>query len=284
MSTGTGPATYVFEVASDSAFASKAYTSAKVPAGANGQTTCRLDKTLDGGSGGVAKTYYWRVQVFDGEEGGAYSAVQTFGIMPPATISVPGVVAPANGAATGSLPHFVVNNSSASGTTGTISYNYQISRNTAFTDKVESGFATQQSGGQTAWDGKAPLDNGATYYWRVWASDSAGNISDYTPTYSFRVVVAAFDPTKAVFWDNPNIGPWAETASITRIDFSQGYVVVDFDKRQGPGKWSSAPFGDGGPGTIQVLPRDVLPHGRSVAVLRGHPVLGRTRTRGGRQG
>lgn len=248
MSTGSNAVTYVFEVATDTAFASKVYTSAKVPAG-SGQTSNTLDRTLEGGSGGVAKTYYWRVQLFDGDAAGPYSSVQKFGVMPPATLSIPALVSPGNGETTGAIPHFVINNSTVSNTTGTISYNYQISRNSTFTDKVESGFANQQSGGQTGWDAKSQLDGGATYYWRVWASDAAGNLSDMSAVNSFKVQV--FDPTKAIFWDNPNIGRWSETAAITRVDFSQGYVVVDFDKRQGGGRWPSVPFGDGKGGTIQ---------------------------------
>jgi hypothetical protein len=249
VSTGSTAATYLFEVATDAAFGTKVYTSSKVSAGSGSQTSVTLDRTLDGGSNGVAKTYYWRVQVYDGETGGAYSAVRSFGIKPPASLSVPVVVSPANGDTVGALPHFVVNNSTVSNTTGTISYNYQISRNTAFTDKIESGYATQNSSGQTYWDGKTELTGGSTYYWRVWASDADGNQSDYSATYSFKVEV--FDPTKATFWDNPNIGTWAETAQITRVDFSNGYVVVDFDKRQSGGKWPSVPFGDGAGGTIQ---------------------------------
>lgn len=249
VSTGGGNVTYVFEVATDSAFGTKVYTSSKVASGGGGQTSVTLDRTLEGGANGVPKTYFWRVQVFDGDTAGAYSSVRTFGIKPPASLSVPALVSPANGGTTGAIPHFVVNNSVVSNTTGTISYNYQISRNSAFTDKVESGYATQGSGGQTSWDGKTMLDGGSTYYWRVWASDADGNKSDNSATYSFKVEV--FDPTKATFWDNPPIGRWAETARITRVDFSDGYVVVDFDRRQGGGKWPSVPFGDGGPGTIQ---------------------------------
>jgi hypothetical protein len=249
VSTGTNPVTYVFEVATDTAFSAKVYTSAKVAAGSNGQTSSTVDKTLDGGSGGVARQYYWRVQLFDGDSGGPYSPVQKFSIKPPVSISAPVLVSPINGDTTGAIPHFTINNSTASGAVGTISYNYQISRNSAFTDKIESGFATQQSGSQTGWDGKTSLDGGATYYWRVWATDADANASDNSATGSFRVQV--FDPTKAIFWNNPNIGKWSETAAITRVDFSQGYVVVDFDRRQGAGKWPEVPFGDGGPGKIQ---------------------------------
>jgi hypothetical protein len=249
MSTGTNPPSYVFEVSADSAFGTKAYASAKVAAGSNGQTSVTLDKTLDGGTATTAKQYYWRVQLFDGDEGGPYSPVQKFSIKAPVSISAPVLVSPINGETTGAIPHFVVNNSAQSGAVGTIAYNYQVSRNNTFTDKVESGFATQQSGTQTAWDGKISLTGGTTYYWRVWANDADSNSSDYSATGSFRVQV--FDPTKAFFWNNPHIGKWTETSQITRVDFSQGYVVVDFDKRQGAGKWPEVPFGDGGPGKIQ---------------------------------
>jgi hypothetical protein len=248
VSTGSGAVSYVFEVSIDSAFSTKAYTSSKVAAGSGGTTSVTLDRTLEGGSAGVAKQYYWRVQLFDGSSAGPYSPPQRFSVQQPVTIGVPTLVSPSNGGTTGAVPHFVVNNAAMSGTIGAISYNYQISRNNTFTDKVESGFATQQSGGQTQWDGKTAFTSG-TYYWRVWVTDAAGNSGDYSAAYSFSIQV--FDPTKAVFWDNPNIGTWAETAQITRVDFSNGYVVVDFDRRQGAGKWPEVPFGDGGPGKIQ---------------------------------
>jgi hypothetical protein len=247
MSTGSGPITYVFEVASDSAFANKAFTSAKVNQGSGATTSVTLDKALTGGA-----TYYWRVQAFDGATAGPYTAATSFIVKPQPVIGVPTLVSPLNGTTTGNLPHFVVNNATMSNTTGQINYNYQISRNNTFTDKLESGFVAQQAGSQTAWDGKTDLSgtNGATLYWRVWVNDADANVGDYSATGAFKVLT--FDPTKAIFLDNPgNLGFWAQTANITRIDFSDGYVVVDFDKRQSADKWPSVPFGDGGGGTVQ---------------------------------
>jgi hypothetical protein len=238
VSTGGGPVTYVFEVASDSGFATKVYTSAKVPQGSAGQTSLTLDKVLDGG-----KTYYWRAQTFDGGTAGPYGAALSFVVKPPVTITAPVLVSPADNETVGSLPHFVVTNSVATNAVGKISYNYQISRNTAFTDKVESGFAVEQPG-QTAWDGKTDLGSGNTYYWRVWTTDSDGNASGYSTTLSFKTM--SFDAKQAIFLNNPgDLGSWAETAKITRIDFSSGNVVVDFDKRMSPDRWPDVPFGSG---------------------------------------
>jgi len=51
---------------------------------------------------------------------------------------------------------------------------------------------------------------------------------------------------KAVIWDNPpDLGSWAETANITRVDLSSGRIVVDFDKRLSADHWPSVGFGDG---------------------------------------
>ena len=50
----------------------------------------------------------------------------------------------------------------------------------------------------------------------------------------------------ALIFDNPqDLGSWAETATITTIQTSGQYVIVDFDKRLGPDHWPSVGFGDG---------------------------------------
>jgi len=49
---------------------------------------------------------------------------------------------------------------------------------------------------------------------------------------------------EATIVDSPSdLGYWAETAQITRVDFSQGWVVVDFDRRDGPNRWPDTPWG-----------------------------------------
>jgi hypothetical protein len=227
--------TYVFEVAADSAFSSKSYTSSKIAAGSS-QTSVTIDKTLVGG------TYYWRAQSYSGDVAGPYGTPLNFTVKPQVVIGVPTVVSPINGDSVGLRPHFVIKNATTSNAVGTIVYNYQISRNSTFTDKVESGTAIQQSGTQTEWDGKADLANGTTFYWRAWAVDGDSNTGDYSAAGSFKTL--SFDATKAIFVNNPPLNTWAETRKITLIDFSSGNVVVDFEGRLS-NPWPDVPMGRG---------------------------------------
>jgi hypothetical protein len=41
----------------------------------------------------------------------------------------------------------------------------------------------------------------------------------------------------AIFNSPPDLGNWARTATITSISFSSGLMYVDFDKRDGSGRW-----------------------------------------------
>jgi hypothetical protein len=129
---------------------------------------------------------------------------------------------------------------------------------------------------QTSYAATADLAYSKTYYWRVLAADPT-NVGPWSATLRFKTpdpapvptppapgptpgpsptscssnTPSSFNRTTAIFEDNPPIGRWAETSCITRVDFSSGYVIVDFDRRQGGGKWPEVPFGDGGGGTIQ---------------------------------
>ena len=236
VTTGSGPVTYVFEVATDSSFGTKVYSSSKVAQG-SGQTSVTLDRMLDGG-----KTYYWRAQTFDGDTAGPYGQALAFNLKPQVTMTVPQVMSPTNNGTTGNMAHFSVANTVTSNAVRPINYVYEISRNAAFTDKVETG-TVPEGDGQTSWDSKTDLGSGNSYYWRVWAADSDGNVSETSAVTPFRTV--AFDPKAARFWNNPPIGSWAETAKITMVDFSNGLVEVDFDRRDGPNRWPDVPFGTG---------------------------------------
>ena len=231
-------ATYTFEVATDAAFNSKVATKTATP-GASGQTSVVVDIL------NPSTTYYWRVMVTDGANAGTFSAAKQFAIG--SVIGVPTLVSPLNNATVGTKPHFTINNSTQSGAV-TVTYKYQIATDTAFANVIETGSVAQQSGGQTSWDGSTTLTGGSTYYWRVSGNDASGG-SGFSSSLKFSVT--SFNPATAVFHNNPPIGRWAETAQITAVDFSEGYVVVDFDKRQGGGRWPDVPFGDGAGGTIQ---------------------------------
>jgi hypothetical protein len=52
--------------------------------------------------------------------------------------------------------------------------------------------------------------------------------------------------SQATIWSSPyNLGSWAQTANITKIQFGNGIFTFDFDKRTGPGRWPDVPFGSG---------------------------------------
>jgi hypothetical protein len=51
---------------------------------------------------------------------------------------------------------------------------------------------------------------------------------------------------KAVIHNNPaNLGSWEEAAKITKIDFTNDAILVDFDRREGPNRWPDIGFGSG---------------------------------------
>src|SRR4051812_7403368 len=89
VSTGTTPLTYTFEVAGDSAFATKVYSKDGVAPGAT-QTALKID-TLPGPS---AKNYFWRARVSSGSQAGPYSTGRGFSVGAQVTLSTPTLAAP----------------------------------------------------------------------------------------------------------------------------------------------------------------------------------------------
>src|SRR6185437_2649344 len=106
-----------------------------------------------------------------------------------------------------------------------------------------------------------PLDlvPGFNYFWRARAADptTAGPysapqgfiITDTTPVVTPPPPSGGGGsgqgfPAGAVVWDNPpDLASWAQTATITSIQFTSDAFLVDFDKRTGPGRWPDVPFG-----------------------------------------
>ena len=55
-----------------------------------------------------------------------------------------------------------------------------------------------------------------------------------------------FNIAQATIWNNPgDFRSWSETARITSVDFTDGAILVDFDRRDGPGRWPDVGFGTG---------------------------------------
>jgi hypothetical protein len=241
VSTGSAALTYSFEVATDAAFANKAYSKDGVAEG-SGQTSLKIDKI------GADKTYFWRARA----TGGSNSAVRSFVIGPEVILNVPVLSSPLNGAtANGSTPTLVVNNVGRAGPAGQVFYRFDVADSTSFGNVVFSGTVAEQSGSQTSSQVNAKLTSNATYFWRVQASDpSNGVTSALSSVFSFKYV--PFDMRQAIILDSPpDLGYWNETATITSVQFTVDAFLVDFDRRDGPNRWPDLSFGDGRGGSLQ---------------------------------
>ena len=57
----------------------------------------------------------------------------------------------------------------------------------------------------------------------------------------------SIDMRQASIYNSPaDLASWAVTAKITSVVFTPGAFLVDFDRRDGPGRWPDVPFGSGG--------------------------------------
>lgn len=240
VSTSSAPQTYTFEVATDSDFKTIVYSKSGVAAGAGGQTSLTITKVKP------ATTYYWRARDVNGVTVGPTTAAKTFTIGPEVILQTPVLASPVqNGSAAGKAT-LTVNNVQSSGPIGQISYQYDVSDSSSFDNILFTTKVAEQAGGQTSIAVTIPLKGGAIYFWRVQASDSpSGVTSAVSSAFSFTFV--SFDPLKAIFLDNPpDVGSWPETAKITSVNFTSNAILVEFTKRQGPGRWNEAGFGSGG--------------------------------------
>ncbi len=239
--TGPAPTTYLVEVATDPNFANKVLTKDSIPEG-SGSTTSVTLSNLPAGSGDV--TYYWRSTATVDGVASSPSPTQSFVVQQQIVLNAPAPSDPANGASTSELrPRFVTKNASRQGAVGTITYVFQVSTSANFSPIVATQTVTEQSGGQTAWTPGSDLPTG-TLFWRAQARDDANTeASSFSNALSF--VLQPFDPRKAIFLNNPpDVGSWPETTKITSIEFSDGYMLVDFDRRgEGSGAWPETGFG-----------------------------------------
>jgi hypothetical protein len=238
VSTGSTALTYGVQVASDAAFTSVVYTKDGIAENSGGQTSQAIDK-LSG-----AKSYFWRARATAGALVGAYTAGRGFAVGPEVVLQNPVLASPASGSTVFGQPQLIVNDVGRSGPIGVISYLFELADSASFTNILFSSSVPEQSG-QTSVAVTARLTDRSTYYWRVTASDSPSGVST-APSAVFSFVAQSFDMTKAIIWDNPqDLGSWAETATITSINFTDVAFETDFDKRDGPGRWPDSGFGAG---------------------------------------
>ena len=172
--TATAGTVYTFEVATDAAFATKVMTKDGVAEGTGGVTSVRLD-TLPGG-----KDYFWHARATGGGTVGPFSAASKFTVGAQIVINAPTLATPANAATTTTRPTLTVTNATRSGPVGAIAYLFEISTTSAFTNTVQRATVAEGSG-TTSFTPTSDLTSGATFFWRVTATD-ASNATSSAPS------------------------------------------------------------------------------------------------------
>ena len=172
--TATG-VTYTFEVATDSAFASKVQVKSGVAQNTSGQTAVTLDTLL------AARDYFWHAQATASGTTGAFGSTFTFTLGAVISISAPVPVSPLSGAVTIDRPQLTVANAAKAGPAGAITYRFEVADNTGFNPVLFTSTVAEGSG-QTSVTPATSLSTGRTLFWRATALDSANSLSSAAST------------------------------------------------------------------------------------------------------
>jgi hypothetical protein len=241
---------YVFEIATDSNFATKVFTKDNVTPGGDGRTSLKLPDAL-----ATDKTYYWRSLAQDGANTGSYTPASNFAVFTPIVINAPVPTSPAANATVDSIrPKFTFTNATRSGPVGALVYQLQIGADAAFTNQIALWNVAEQSA-QTTTQSPVDLKYQSVYYWRVIAWASASAVGPWSPTLGFATpdqpVVAppppgpvgpvgpdAFNLAAASVHSSPaGVAGWPVTTTITSLSVRPDGVSLEFSKKDGPGRW-----------------------------------------------
>jgi len=253
--TGVRPLTYVFEIASDSGFATKVFSQTGVTPGTNGQTSVRLPQNLS-----AERTYYWRSKADDGANASGFSAPTDFRVYTPVIIQAPAPIGPGDGVTTATpKPTLEVSNAAVAGPAGPLSYLFEVATDGAMANKVVSVEVGQQNG-RTSYTVPSDLNPSTRYFWRVRAFD-AGHVGPYSTVRSFVtpaivVVVPVPPPTggggpqagdqidlsqSTIVLGPANIGAWPVTSTISSATAQTGGLCINHTKL---GQWPRTIFFD----------------------------------------
>ncbi|MEQ1912055.1 MAG: hypothetical protein ABMA15_24760, partial [Vicinamibacterales bacterium] len=242
VTSNSSPLTYTFDVSTDPSFAKVDYSKGGIAAGA-GTTSIALDKLAG------AKTYYWRALVNPANGTGPYSTIRSFVVGPEVVLGTPNLASPINNAQAFTPVGLTITNIARTGPAGPIVYTVDVAQDSGFGSIVYNVDVAEGGNGQTVVSVPInSLQGGVTYFWRAKAADNTNKITTpYSAPAAF--VAQSFNLATAKMWDSPpDFAVWPETARITRIDFTGNAMLVDFDKRDGPGRWpDQIPPGFDGP-------------------------------------
>jgi hypothetical protein len=172
------PFWHVIELATDSGFSNKVYTSDKLSPGSNGRTAHRLP-ALDTG-----RVYFWRVKAEDGANSSGFSDLRSFEVLVPVVINAPTPLSPVSNQTTSSTAvQFVMTNGSVSASAGNVVYRVEVASDQGFGSIVAAG-QVPRSGGSTT---SLPLNlpPGTQLFWRALGFDNQA-ASGWSSAAAFR--------------------------------------------------------------------------------------------------
>lgn len=185
--TGIGSITYQLQIASNAAFTTIAKT---VSALTDTSTIVRL---------GLSTKYYWRVQAFENQVPGPYSAIDSFRTKVQPCTTTPAKLYPASKQTdVANKPTLKVSYVATAST-----YHFQIRGDSATGFNNTSGWVLNDSTSDfdTTWVMTTALTPSKTYYWRVRGYNPAGS-SSWSPIDSFTIMFLPATPVKV--YPTPN--------------------------------------------------------------------------------
>lgn len=177
-STGVRPVSYLFEVATDTAFTTKVFARGGVPAGEGGRTSVQIDR-LD-----LGRAYYWRARADDGANSSQFANSQ-FEVLPKPQLGTPALLSPINNERVASRrPTLTIRNADRNAAVTDVSYEFQIATDQSFATLATAGVVLEGPG-QTSFTPAGDLLADRAYFWRVRGSDRE-TTSGWAATQSFR--------------------------------------------------------------------------------------------------
>ncbi|MCU1382574.1 MAG: hypothetical protein JWL71_1271 [Acidobacteria bacterium] len=239
--------TYTFEVASDVAFTAKVQTKDGILEGTGGQTSVKLDPLP------AAKDYFWRARAQAPGGTGGFSDLFKFTVGPAVTLAAPAPISPLTNAETNPRPALRVTNASRSGSTGAITYKFEIARDAGFGSIVVSA-TTTEGVNETGYIPTSDLPTRSLLFWRASAIDAANALTS-TPS-----TTQSFTPL-----------PFSQAETV-----AQQLGVVLWPGRVPPGSVGHATMGDNWQvQTLHYLPRNVFFQSPDAEMIRIFDLLDR---------
>jgi hypothetical protein len=155
---------------SDSAFATKVQTKDGVAEGTSNQTSVKLDALPAG------RDYYWHARATGGGTTGIFGIAYKLTIGPAIVLNAPVPISPLAGSTTTARPTLRATNATRIGTTGPITYLFEISTSATFASILTSGTNTEGVN-ETGYIPTVDLPATGTLYWRATAVDATDGVT-----------------------------------------------------------------------------------------------------------